>query len=729
MNTSQRIYLNTGTTGNNKTIIVKLQQDVEQLQFMTLNIYTKDAYQDFNSDYGVLVGRVTANGGVGIPNAKISIFIPLTDTDAEISDISSIYPYKTPRDKNNDGKRYNLLPRVSSYNPTIGVYKPNQPFGSFPLKPEIVANQPFLDVYKKYYKYTALTNSAGDYMIFGVPIGTQTIHMSVDITDIGKYSMTPAAMITNLGYSPNLFYDNGTKIKPSNDLNDLPNIETQEITVDVVPFWGDVTNFIIGITRQDFRIRSMLTNTFVIFGSVFTDAYKTMWGRGISGTDSTWALYQIGVDNGLTVRQNIGAAQKAAAFPTEKIYYYPTDVTDAQIAAGTHWDQMLLLDPSQYSVYKRTGDFAVIITCNRRKVITNDFGNEIVVPDDTPDGIFTRFAGFMTLEITNETIPLDWTSEGHHVQMKPIRQILKFPQYANAGETFMNPAAYKNCRCCSFCGTDIDVPQNNAWRAEHYSFSGGGLYSVSRFHGIVANGLDRESPEPDGFIQGDSINVACCDAWSQNAGVIQTNNYDSSNNNDAQFPTNSIMTGCNVCSGLTTAEVFGANWMNLSVYLPQTGWVYNNYAYIHCWRVNSQFTFADRNRLDNVYYQTPNCQFIAGKYFNTCSFARSDLNWTDFIPMTKCDVVKMNEVQTKGFKTADDGCTIVIDPILGTTYPLQGIYRNGTYRPACNCAAAPFSGGRCNGTCTCGQADCKTYFFKGIDISDCVAFITCLGLI
>ena len=93
MNKSQRIYLNTGTTGNDKYIITQLEQDVDFIEFMSMDIYTIDAYQNFNSDYGVLVGRVIANGGIGIPNAKISIFIPLTDTDAEDGTITSIYPY------------------------------------------------------------------------------------------------------------------------------------------------------------------------------------------------------------------------------------------------------------------------------------------------------------------------------------------------------------------------------------------------------------------------------------------------------------------------------------------------------------------------------------------------------------------------------------------------------------------------------------------------------------
>lgn len=718
MNKSQRIYLNTGTTGNDKYIITQLEQDVDFIEFMSMDIYTIDAYQNFNSDYGVLVGRVIANGGIGIPNAKISIFIPLTDTDAEDGTITSIYPYKTPRDKNSDGKRYNLLPRVSEYVASEGIYKPKQPFGSFPIKPEIVTNQDFLGVYKKYYKYTALTNSAGDYMIFGVPTGTQTVHMSVDITDIGKYSMTPAAMVVNLGYSPNFFTNNNTEIKPSTDLNDLPNIETQEISVDVIPFWGDTANFTIGITRQDFRIRSVLTNTFTIFGSVFTDAYKAMWGRATDPDETEVArLYEMSSENGLTDWENMGIGNKITGTPKEKIYYYPTNITDAQIATGNYVMSMLLLDESQYSVYKSGGAFVVIISCNRRKVITDDFGNEVVVADNSPDGIFTRFAGFMTLEITGEVLPLDWSSHGDHLYYSPLRQILKFPQYADAGKTFKNPWV------CS--DTDLTNPDNNAWRAQHYTFSGSGIYSISKFHGIVANCgyTTAHYGDPNGFIHDDTINDACCKDANFNAGIIQTNDYRVTGNTLAQMCPNTSIS-CSNCGGLTALEAFGANWLNMTIYLPQTGWVNNNYAYIYCWRVNSQFTYAIQNQYQNGYYMLCNNQLIAGTYTNTCSFARSDVNWTDFIPMTKQDVAKMNEVNSKGFVTANDGKTITDIP-----YTLQGTYRNGVYQPLYNCAPAPMCGGKMNGTCCCLTPDPKTYFFKGIDTTDCVAFINCLGII
>jgi hypothetical protein len=442
-----------------------------------------------------------------------------------------------------------------------------------------------------------------------------------------------------------------------------------------------------------------------------------MWGRGTTDDyKRVCLLYQMGVDNGNDVRTNIGVSVKRAGTVTEKIYYYPENITDAQIATGNFVDQMLLLDPTQYSVYKRGGDFAVIVSCNRRKVLTDDFGNEVVISENSPDGIFTRFAGFMTLEISDELYPLDWESHGNRVEMKPIRQKLKFPQYADAGKTLKNPNICVNAEC-----------DNVAWRQEHYSFTGGGLYSVSRFHGIVANRYCDSAccllPGGTGFINGDSINVACCSYWDVNAGIIQTNDYGATGNTSIGFPSNSIITGCDNCMGLTCVENFGANWMNLSVYLPQTGWVYNNYNYIYCWMSNSQFTFARKN---DAYYMEANNQLIAGKYTDTCSFARSDLNWTDFVPMTKQDVAKMNEVPAKGFKTSDDGKTITT---ISGGYPLHGTYRNGTYTPAGWSGPAPFCGGRCNGSACCGTQDPKTYFFKGIDISDCVAFITCLGII
>jgi len=698
MNKSQRIHFDKNTRGSDSFIKVRLEQETDNLEFLTMNLDLKDAYQDFNADYGVLVGRVTANGGVGIPNAKISIFIPLSDEDASNSEISSIYPYKTPRDKNNDGKRYNLLPRVAKEDRITGVVTPKQPFGSFPIKEETITNSSFLNVYKKYYKYTALTNSAGDYMIFGVPIGVQTVHLSVDITDIGKYSMTPAAMVINLGYSPNLFTNNNSKIKPSNDLGDLPNIETQEISVNVIPFWGNKEIFEIGITRQDFRIRSVLQNTFVIYGSAFTDGEASIYGADQWEGIEVREMYRI-----VNGRENIGIQSKRTGKVTEKIYYYPNTITDAQIdAVNSTVDpkaDMLVLDPSEYSIYKRDGDFVFIISCNRNKVITNELGIEVSIPEDSVNGVFTKFRGFMTLEITTDTIPMNFSSwldddgdkRGH---VMPIRHKLKFPQSATKGHSFRS-------------GSDTtSVKDTQAWRKQHFTFSGGSLYSVAHFHGIVWNNKQGDAAQSvsEGFLHHDWINYGYeIDRW-QNVGIIQTNDYGvNTGNTRYELIPNSIWSD--------TSKFFGANWLNFGVHLVQNGNLISyNYKIGHL-HVNSN-TSQD---LTSSYYMNDNTQPIAAGVINTKWFARSDLHYTDFIITPKQDILEINQIDAKGFKaTGTNGNQL-------PSYTLKGKYRNGK-------TLCPYQGGRVNALPS-KPADENTYFFKGFDSANCIEYITSLGIV
>jgi len=704
MNKSQRIHLNTGGTATDKYIKVKLEQNVDTLEFMSMDIYTKDAYQDFNSDYGVLVGRVIANGGVGIPNAKISIFIPLSDEDSLDSSIASIYPYKTPRDKNADGKRYNLLPRVSQFDVDKGDYSPKQPFGSFPTKPEIVTNQPFLDVYKKYYKYTTVTNTAGDYMIFGVPIGTYTVHLSVDITDIGKYSMNPASMVKNLGYSPNLFTDDSTRIKASNDLDDLPNIETQEISVNIIPFWGDTENFIIGITRQDFRIRSTIVNTFTLFGSVFTDGDQCMWGEDqLDGDPRIRELFRARKP----AEKTIGMSSKRIGIVSEKIFYYPAEISDAEIPYLNPTDTMLPLDSSEYSFYKREGDFVLIINCNRDKIVTDDFGNETPVSESSTQGIHTKFKGFIVLEITVNDIPMNWTgSLGQNSVVRPIRYILKFPQFANRNQTFQRP---------NTDGSDTTYTLN--WKKQHTTFEAGKFYSISKFHGLTMNHQDDDNKqdETNGFFAGTIVNEGNHDAF-WNVGIIESGNFPNTefNNEQYQFPTN-FKDNYNV-------DAFGANWLNLSVYLPQIGYIDQKYSEVKYVRTDDNFQLQKPSDTDlyagfNGYYTVDNTQELVGGIINTKWFARSDLNWTDIIEVPINDIRKMNKYNKKGFNNTE-----IIN------YIWEGNYRNGTYIPTGWPSACPISGGKINAVPTNGS-DTATYFYKGYDTANCIEYLFELGLV
>lgn len=287
----QNYRINTKLGLQDTNIKVKLTQTFDNLEILSLKINQENIYKFFTADYGVLIGRVIANEGLGVPNAKVSVFIPISEEDKEDEVISYLYPYSSVTDKNGDGVRYNLLPKTGKKitvrkavalfptKPTkyaiqvddwvqvtinselywqtqlnVGV-GPETPIGTFPSPEEIASDEKILYIYQKYFKYTTVTNESGDYMIFGIPVGQQIIHMDVDLSDIGKYSYSANTMISN-GISQTLFTENNgiPAFKGSNNLEELPQIISQSYSVNIIPLWGDKTEEEIGITRHDFNI-------------------------------------------------------------------------------------------------------------------------------------------------------------------------------------------------------------------------------------------------------------------------------------------------------------------------------------------------------------------------------------------------------------------------------------------------------------------------------------------
>ena len=715
MNKSQRIKIDVNDSNIDKYLKVKLEQDISTLEFLSLKLDTKDVYNNFNADYGVLIGRVIANGGVGIPNAKISIFIPVDDDDLNDGVIKNIYPYKTPRDKNDGGKRYNLLPRVGKINQETKEISPKQPFGTFPIKEEILMNDNYLKIYKKYYKYTTSTNDSGDYMLFGVPIGTETVHLSVDITDIGEYSVTPAAMVTNLGYSSNLFTDNNSKIKESDDLDDLPHIETQEISVDILPFWGDEDNFEIGFTRQDFRIRANLVNTFTIFGSAFTDGYDSMWGNSDQDDGNVKQEYLIDGETYNERSLNVLILSKRSGNVMEKIYYYPDNIDDSNIDNSDPTKDMKILDQSEYSVYKKNGDFVFIISCNRNKIITDEFGNKI--KSETADGVFTKFRGFVTFEIPSENVSLKENSDENELNM--LRYKFKFPQYTMVGREFN-----KN-----------DDEFTVAWRKQHYIFEAGKFYSVSRFHGTVFNNSPDFTIPPEAKIYEKTES----NGRFSNTDKINNLSYD---NNEDDFGSIFYNTGVILNTGFNYKDdlpsnrgifVFGANWLNFSIYFPQIGFFSKNHGSVRSWRSNTNFT---SDNVDSDFYYTDNTQQIAAGDYNTKWFARSDLHWTDFIEVPKIDINNLFEYNNKGFNNINvESVGITLEGVNNKTYH-NGMWPEQTFISGSDlsCPTVDFHksgsghGGRINGEPDNNKDD-KFYFYKGFGDSNCFEFIKSLGII
>ena len=254
--------------GKDQKITVELKQDFDVLEILSLKFSQQDIYTSICSDYGVVCGRVTANNGFGVGNARVSIFIPLTTKDEEDPVISKLYPYKEVGDKDENNYRYNLLPSRQQHGGHAAT-------GTFPDQSDILTREEVLEVYEKYYKYTVKTNTAGDFMIWGVPIGNQTIHFDVDLSDIGCFSLRPYDF-QRLGIGVDGFKNKYT-FKSSEDLDSLPQIISFDKIIEVYPFWGNEDLCEIGITRTDFDLSDKGVNikpTAYLIGGVYTDNGK-----------------------------------------------------------------------------------------------------------------------------------------------------------------------------------------------------------------------------------------------------------------------------------------------------------------------------------------------------------------------------------------------------------------------------------------------------------------------
>ena len=98
------LYLE-GNTKDAEEIFSNLEQEFDTLDFLSLQITQQEAYRNFCSDYGVVCGRIIVNNGFGVPNARVSIFVPLSDEDSTDPVISALYPYKDPSERNEETKR------------------------------------------------------------------------------------------------------------------------------------------------------------------------------------------------------------------------------------------------------------------------------------------------------------------------------------------------------------------------------------------------------------------------------------------------------------------------------------------------------------------------------------------------------------------------------------------------------------------------------------------------
>ena len=358
----QKSYRIRTTPGVDKNINVTLEQDFDLLEILSLKLTQSEVYSRLCADFGVVVGRVLANGGYGIPNAKVSIFIPLSDEDSEDPVISELYPYKETTDKNELGYRYNLLS-------TAKQNECHTPTGSLPTEEEFLLDPLLLEVYDKYYKFTVKTNDSGDYMIWGLPLGVQKIHLSVDVGDIGCHSMKPIDFIVR-GVSPDKF-KSYTEFMSSPNLVTLPQVIIQEKSIEVTPFWGSKDLCNIGITRVDFDLRDSgveIQPTATLMGAIFSDD-----NAASISTSCGPSRYQGEMCSLTTGPGTIEAVRFTIKLRTDPV----TGLQDGK----PHLEHFNLEGTSK--VIDDGGTFTVQVPMNLDYMITNEFGDEIISEDDS----------------------------------------------------------------------------------------------------------------------------------------------------------------------------------------------------------------------------------------------------------------------------------------------------------------------------------------------------------
>jgi len=454
-NNSYRIRTN---VGEDSVLNVNINQDFNSLEVLSLKLDVDNLYKLHTANYGCVVGRVLANGGYGIPNAKISIFISADEADLEDDILSYLYPYKSVNTKNADRIRYNLLPedQLSDCHRNVGT---------FPSKRTVLDDNNILEVYDKYYKFTTRTNEAGDYMIFGVPTGEQTLHVDIDLSDIGILSQRPRDMVYK-GYNITQF-ENANMFKTSTDLDSLAQIISQNQNVNVYPFWGEESEGDIAITRRDIEIQYEFTPTCVFIGSVITDEASNSISKRCIPSERMGKMDRLTTGNGTI----------------EMIRKTPEGNVEELIIQGN-----TLIDGNGVWCYQ--------IPMNLDYVRTDEYGN-VVRTDDTTKGIPTRASVRFRFSLT------EFESEGGSTHLSKVL-VPNNPKFYSNNERSLNGSPDDSVLDYVF-GTDTDdasfkdLFSNNVYSVKSFipRFQMLNFDRNKRFSGFKAvNNNDNNNPIP-----------------------------------------------------------------------------------------------------------------------------------------------------------------------------------------------------------------------------------------
>ena len=463
--------------GKDQRVTVEIKQDYDLLEILSLKFSQQDVYTSLCADYGVVCGRVTANDGFGIPNAKVSIFVPQLTKDSDDPVISALYPYTSISEKDENNYRYNLLPSRKQHGGHV-------PTGTFPDQTDILTREEYLEVYESYYTYTVKTNESGDFMIWGVPLGQQTINVDIDLSDIGCFSLRPYDFIKK-GVGIDQF-DRYYNFKSGSDIDGLPQIINFQKTVEVYPFWGNIDLCQIGITRTDFDLLDKgikIEPISLILMSTITDDNGDAIKR--SGVIRRKSGYKCNLQ---TTEGRIEAVRYTGkkVIGSDKVTLYP---------------ELEYFNPSES--IDTDGTAMVVIPMNMEYVYTNEFGEQEITNDINKGIPTTTVARFrFTLDGNNDKtgtakylVPqireYNKNANGSNNLGEYDEELLTTYQFSNVFEDYLNivppegvttssmSTAFSNDKKSLMLGTNNGgVPED-----VFYKFIFGKIYTVSSFQG------------------------------------------------------------------------------------------------------------------------------------------------------------------------------------------------------------------------------------------------------
>ena len=460
--------------GKDQIVNLELKQDFDFLEVLSLRFTQKDVYSSMCSDYGVVCGRISVNNGLGVPNARVSLFIPQLEIHSNDPVISALYPYTEIGDKDSNNYRYNLLPSRKQHGG-------HEPTGTFFDQEDILTREEVLEVYETYYSYTVKTNSSGDFMIWGVPLGQQTIHVDVDLSDIGCFSLRPDDFIRQ-GAGLDQF-KTSYAFKASEDLNSLPQIVSFDKTIEVYPFWGNDDFCEIGLTRTDFDLSDKgvrIEPKAILLGSIFSD----------QGNNT--------VNKNCAVRGGMGNKCNLITEPATVEILRFTNKKDEN-----NRPILELMETSED--IDDSGSFMISVPMNMEYVYTNEFGeNEIT--NDPNKGVPTSACYRFRVSTKNESLG--------RVRTVASYLIPNIREYAtNASEIDKSYTWSTNWNDYPTGATNNNILFNNVNGSYYpqdyfYRFNYNKIYSVSSFFGSYSSGelgITQIAPKEEDDCQNNSL--------------------------------------------------------------------------------------------------------------------------------------------------------------------------------------------------------------------------------